>query len=169
MPFSLSIAAAAASVAGLGCRSEPVVPRNVFAPWDGTWVGRFSVKDPHGKTLTTLAVEQRYTSIDPFHQLGYFRETDLATQTLTTATATNSHDGRHMRCEVTKSTGEHVVHEGRWTGEAIEWFRETAQAKEFFSERVSTATDGAVYYDIRGWGEYSGGPRLQFEGRYRKQ
>ena len=127
------------------------------------------VKDGQGRTLTTLDVQQTYRSISSRHQVAHFREVDVATGVLTTATATNSHDGRALRCEVIKSTGEHIVHTGRWTGAAIEWSRETFNAREFFSEQVSTATDGATYYDIRGWGEYDGGARLHFEGRYRKQ
>ncbi len=152
-----------------GCRSEPTVPPNVFAPWDGTWVGRFYVKDKTGRTLTELRVQQIYRSESPRLQRGQFREVDVATGVVTTATATNSHDGRSMRCEVTKSNGEHVVHTGRWTGEAIEWSRSTPKVREFFSERVSQGEDGATYYDIRGWGEYDGGDRLTFEGRYRQQ
>ena len=154
--------------AGQGADADSV-PSDVFRPWDGTWKGRFYVKDGTGRTLTALDVQQTYRSTSPNRQLGYFREVDLATQKITTATATNSHDGRSMRCEVTKSTGEHVVHSGRWTGQAIEWSRSSPKARELFSEHVSTGTDGATYYDIRGWGEYDGGPRLHFEGRYRKQ
>lgn len=151
-----------------GCRREATVPANVFQPWDGTWTGRFYVKDGQGRTLTALQVKQTYRSKSPNLQVGHFREIDLASQKITTATATNSHDGQSMRCEVTKSTGEHVVHTGRWTGTAIEWSRDAPDAREFFAERVSTGTDGATYYDIQGWGEYGGGPRLHFEGRYRK-
>ena len=152
-----------------GCRSEATVPPNVFAPWDGTWVGRFYVKDAQGRTLTELKVRQTYRSESPQRQLGRFHEVDAASGVITTATATNSHDGRAMRCEVTKSTGEQVVHTGRWTGEAIEWSRSTPRARELFLEQVSTGTDGATYYEIHGWGEYDGGDRLTFEGRYRKQ
>ncbi len=141
----------------------------MFKPWDGTWKGRFVVKDGAGKRLTTLDVEQTYRSLSPRQQLGSFREVDVATGVVTTATATNSHDGRTMTCEVRKSNGEQVKHTGRWTGEAIEWSRDTPRAREFFSERVIDGDDGATYYEIQGWGEYDGGERLYFEGRYRKQ
>ncbi|MEL7370423.1 MAG: hypothetical protein AAFN74_16005 [Myxococcota bacterium] len=151
------------------CRTEPTVPPNVFAPWDGKWIGDFYVKDGNGRTLTTLRVEQEYRSKTPQRQFGYFKEVDMATQKMTTATATNSHDGTSMRCEVAKSNGEHVVHQGRWTGKAIEWSRDTPKAREFFSERVYTDKNGRTQYEITGWGEYDGGDRLHFQGRYTKQ
>lgn len=150
-----------------GCRSaaEPPPP-DVFEPWDGVWQGNFRVLQGD-EVVTELRVTQRYWSERPGLQHGRFREVDVETQKVVTATAVNERLRDGLRCTVVKSTGERVVHRGRWTGKAIEWFRETQNVTEFFRESI-VSKDGETYYEIRGWGRYDGGPRLDFEGRYRK-
>jgi len=185
----LSLAGALAGAAGSACRAnvaptqkaassdpdrrqdpeEPAAasPADVFGPWDGVWKGTFRVLN-EGDVLTELSVEQRYRSEGPNVQWGRFEERDVETGELVTATATNSVTPDGLRCEVTKSTGETVVHEGRRIEDGgIEWFRKTPDLEEHFFERVRT--DGEqTEYTIEGWGRYGRGPRLTFEGRYER-
>lgn len=158
-------------IALAGCRSSDALkpPPDVFAPWDGTWRGRFFVKDSRGNLLTELDVTQRYWSESPQLQRAEFSERNVKTGEVVTAKATNVREGDRLICRVEKSTGERVEHVGRWTGEALEWSRDTAEARELFRERVLTSTAGETIYLIEGWGEYGGAPRLLFSGRYRRQ
>ena len=139
-----------------------------FGPWDGVWKGNFQVK--HGdEILTELDVEQRYRSDGPEEQYGRFRERNVETGELVTATATNSVTPDGLRCEVTKSTDETVVHQGRLLGQGrIEWFRKNADLEEHFFERVFTDEQGRTWYTIEGWGRYGDGPKLDLVGRYQK-
>lgn len=157
------------AVTGCKCSDEGAIPERVFAPWDGTWEGRFHVKDGAGNTLTELSVKQRYWSESPTVQRGEFWEKDLKTGETITAKATNLRQGDRLTCRVEKSNGEVVEHTGRWTGEALEWRRDTRKAKELFRERIVTGTTGETLYEIEGWGEYGDGPRLSFFGRYEKR
>lgn len=148
--------------------APPMDESPVFSPWDGRWRGRFVVKDGED-VLTELQVEQRYRSVSPERQFGFFDERDVATGVRTTATATNSVTPDGLRCEVEKSNGERVVHRGRPTDDGgIEWFRKTPDLEEHFFEKVYTDPSGQTWYAIEGWGRYGGGPRLTFEGRYRR-
>jgi len=139
-----------------------------FGPWDGVWQGNFQVK--HGdEVLTELEVEQRYWSDGPDAQFGRFEERNIETGELITATATNTVTPDGLRCAVTKSTGETVVHQGRHLGDGrIEWFRKNADLEEHFFERVLTDEQGRTWYTIEGWGRYGDGPRLDLVGRYEK-
>ncbi len=142
-------------------------PDDVFGPWDGVWKGTFEVWDGD-QVLTRLEVEQRYWSDSDTRQEGAFVEQDLESKETVTARAINSKDGDALRCEVEKSTGEKVVHQGRWTGDAIEWFRKTAELEEHFFEKVYTDADGRTWYRIDGWGRYGQGPKLTFVGSYQR-
>jgi hypothetical protein len=139
-----------------------------FGPWDGVWKGNFQVKHAD-EILTELEVEQRYRSDGPDVQYGRFRERNVETGEIVTATATNSVTPDGLRCEVTKSTGEAVVHQGRLLGDGrIEWFRKTPDLEEHFFERVFTDERGRTWYTIEGWGRYGDGPKLDLVGRYRR-
>jgi hypothetical protein len=143
------------------------IPEAVFAPWDGIWKGTFEVLDGE-EILTRLDVVQKYYSDRPDLQHGRFRERDQATGDVVTARAVNRREGDALICEVQKSTGERVVHRGRWTGRGIEWSRRTDRVEEVFREEVKTDANGYTVYVIDGYGRYDGGPRLTFRGRYRK-
>ena len=131
---------AAFSLAG-GCRSESTVPPNVFASLGrDLGQGNFTSRDGAGRTLTTLRRPARCIdrSPSPRRQLGLFSRGQRRKRALlTTATATNSHDGTHdaLRSRPkARASGSSIS--GRWTGQAIEWSRGTrAKAREFFSEQ----------------------------------
>lgn len=158
-----------AFTAASGCRGQEVPAARVFAAWDGTWRGRFEVQDASGRTTQVLDVEQRYRSESDDLQHGEFVERDLASGRVQTARAMNSRRGDVLRCVVEKSSGERIEHIGRAIAGGIEWRREVPGARERFEERIVTSTSGDTIYEIRGWGEYGGGPRLTFRGRYVRQ
>lgn len=142
------------------------MPAEVFAPWDGIWKGRFEVLEGD-EVLTRLDVVQKYWSLSPTEQRGVFDERNVDTGERVTKKALNTRQGDELRCQVTGPEGK-VVHQGRWTGEGLEWFRETEELEEHFFEVVETDPNGRTFYEIEGWGRYGGGERLEFRGRYRK-
>lgn len=146
---------------------EGALPADVFGAWDGVWSGRFRVL-LDGEVQTELQVVQKYTSDDFDTQIGLFDERDLATGEKVRKHALNTRRDGALRCRVTEPDGTETVHQGRWTGEGLEWFRKTEDLEEHFFEVVTDDPDGQTYYVIEGWGRYGGGPKLRFEGRYRK-
>ncbi len=146
--------------------AEGEMPAEVFAPWDGIWKGRFEVLEGD-EVLTRLDVVQKYWSLSPTEQRGVFDERNVDTGERVTKKALNTLQGDELRCQVTGPEGK-VVHQGRWTGEGLEWFRETEELEEHFFEVVETDPNGRTFYEIEGWGRYGGGERLEFRGRYRK-
>lgn len=146
----------------------PDPPADVFGPWDGVWQGTFQVKDGE-EILTELRVVQRYRSDSIEVQHGRFEERDVETGKVVTATATNRITPDGLRCEVEKSNGTTVVHQGRRLDDGgIEWFRKTPDLEEHFFERVVADEEGRRWYTVEGWGRYGAGPRLSFAGRYRQ-
>lgn len=146
-------------------------PVDVFAGWDGSWQGTFVGYDPTGKELYRIAVRQTYRTLDATTQEVTIRDTMADGEVIEGKgrnTAERAADGTlRLRCQVTKSNGDEVVHEGRVVRgpsdrREIVWSSVSEARSETFREWV----DGDRYW-IHGMGRYDGTLMLM-AGEYRR-
>ncbi len=150
-------------------------PVEVFAELDGTWVGQFVGYDASGKELYRIDVRQEYATVNDNVQTVSIRDA-LGDGTVVTGTGKNVArlvDGKTvLTCEVTKSNGDHVAHEGRVVSlpsgrKGLVWSSVSDDRSETFLEFV-TRENGDTVYRIQGTGRY-GKTLITMSGRYVKQ
>ena len=151
-------------------------PVDVFHELDGTWAGTFVGYDETGAELYRIAVRQTYRTVDDHTQEVTIRDTMPDGKVIEGQGRNTAHRGADgqlvLRCEVIKSTGETVEHDGRLvtgpTGrEELVWYSRSEDRVETFREWVFD-DNGTRTYAIHGMGRY-GGQLMLMAGEYRKQ
>lgn len=150
-------------------------PVDVFRELDGKWRGTFVGYDTAGKTLYRIAVEQVYRTESATRQSVRMRDRMQDGKVITgkgANTAIRDKDGSvRLRCQVQKSNGERVVHDGRLTRgpsgqKEIVWYSKSKDRVETFREWVTGKGKNAVYH-IHGMGRY-GDTSMLMAGEYRR-
>ncbi len=166
---------------------------DVYKLLDGTWKGDFiiyedtnpkalsdinlavltmnHIKSPTLKEVNRIKVTQVYTSESPYFQRVKITDFYPDSGKEEIATGVNKVENGQMWCIVNKPE-ETIIHEGSTRGDnTIIWQsnQKSPQKIEYFQETV-----GADYYEIIGYGYYSGddttlSPKLWFYSRYEKQ
>lgn len=166
---------------------------DVYKILDGTWKGEFiiyedanpralsdinlteltldHIKSPSLKEVNRINVTQVYTSESPYFQRVRITDYYPDSGKEEIATGVNKVENGQMWCIVNKPK-ETIIHEGSRLGDnGIIWQsnQKSPQKIEYFQETV-----GADYYEIIGYGYYSGddatlSPKLWFYSRYERQ
>ena len=166
------------SLATTTAAAEPMPdapPVAVFAELDGSWEGAFVGWDAAGQEQYRIQVRQTYRTLNDTVQEVRI-EDRLPDGTVITGKGRNVAHRRDdgsldLRCEVKKSNGDRVVHQGRLVtgpdgGHQIIWHSDGGDRVESFREYVETGPDGDVYV-IAGTGRY-GATLMIMAGRYHR-
>ena len=152
----------------------PADPISVFRSLDGTWRGTFVGYDTRGQELYRIGVRQTYETVDAHTQTVTIRDEMPGGKTITGRGKNTAHrDAKgslRLRCEVAKSNGERVVHQGRLVrgpdgGREIVWWSTKKGRAETFREWVTKRKGRRDVYHIHGMGRY-GDTSMLMAGRY---
>ena len=150
-------------------------PVSVFAKLDGQWKGVFVGYDVKGKELYRIQVEQTYRTVDATTQKVEVKDT-LPSGEVIKGVGENrailkKNGTVQLKCIVTKSNGERVVHDGRVIkgadgDEQLVWYSQSPDRSETFREVVRQEGKDTLY-TIDGMGHYNG-TLILMHGRYKK-
>lgn len=171
--------------------SADTVHKNVFAPLDGTWRGKFDIytreggqaegpvrptefdpaawKQPPYRLEQTIRVRQTYVSESPYFQRVTITDT-LPDGNVIESRGVNKVQNGRLYC-VVKKPDDLVLHDGKTDGPGVLiWSRARTSppAVEYFRETVHDDT-----YTIVGWGYYPGddlskAPHFFFDATYNR-
>lgn len=148
--------------ATLAAQTNAPPPVSVFADLDGSWEGEFIGYGDDGRERYRMRVRQTYTTINDHTQRVEMTETAADGKTVTGTgmnIATRDPSGALvLRCLVTKSNGDSVVHSGQLGMSQggttqIVWSARGRGRTEIFRETLTRDGD-RIRYDIDGAGHY---------------